>query len=58
MGAPINYSRDASSYYYTKEFELKVTYSIKLISEDECKQISGGFSIKNASLLFYESGQS
>ena len=58
MGVPINYCRYANSYYYTKAFDLSVNYSIKLISEEECKQISAGFSIKKASLLFYESGQS
>lgn len=57
MGVPVDFCRYSNSYYYNKEFDLRVTYSIKLVSEEECRQISGGFSIKKSSLLFYESGQ-
>lgn len=58
MGVPIGFSRAANSFYYTKEFEMRVNYSIKLISEEECRQINAGFSIKNTSVLFYETEQS
>lgn len=57
MGVPIDFCRHSNTYYYSKEFDLRVSYSIKLVSEEECRQISGGFSIKKSSLLFYESGQ-
>ena len=57
MGVPVDYDRNLHYYYYTKEFDLKVSYSIQLISEEECKQICGGFSIKKGSLLFYQSGR-
>ena len=55
LGAPINFSRSRKTYYYENEFELKVSYSIQLISDRTLKKIVGGFSLKNASLLFYES---
>ncbi|WP_321295586.1 HTH domain-containing protein [Marinifilum fragile] len=57
MGVPVDYCRRSSCYYYTTEFDLKVSYSIQLISEKECRKISGGFSMKKSSLLFYESGR-
>ncbi|WP_439183098.1 hypothetical protein [Carboxylicivirga taeanensis] len=56
MGAPIKFCRKRDSYYYDKPFEIKVNYSIELITEEESKQIKAGFQLKNTSLLFYESG--
>lgn len=53
MGVPVNYDRNLRHYYYTKEFDLKISYSIQLISGEEYKQICGGFSIKKGPLLFY-----
>ena len=55
MGAPIKFCRIQNSYYYAKPFEIKVDYSIQLLSEDESREINAGFSLKNDSLLFYES---
>jgi len=58
MGAPIKFCRVQNSYYYAKPFEIKVNYSIELVSDDENRKINAGFSLKNSSLLFYESGLS
>jgi hypothetical protein len=55
MGAPITFSRIRKTYYYEYDFEMKVSYSIQLISEQTAKKIIGGFSLKNASLLFFDS---
>lgn len=57
LGAPVNFSRSRKTYYYEYEFEMRVSYSIQLISEQSLKKIVGGFSLKNASLLFFESGR-
>ncbi len=57
LGAPINYSRVRETYFYEFEFDLRVSYSIELISKETAKKITGGFWFKNASLLFFESGQ-
>ena len=56
LGAPICYCRNRKTYFYEYDFELKVTYSVQLISNETLKTIFGGFSLKkNTSLLFYES---
>jgi biotin operon repressor len=57
MGAPVNFSRSRKTYYYEYDFEMKVSYSIQLISEQTAKKVIGGFSLNNSSLLFYESGR-
>ena len=54
MGVPIQYSRSRKTYYYEKNTELLLTYSIKIISEQGAKEIVGGIK-KIPSLLFYES---
>lgn len=47
--APIEYSRNRSTFYYTKEFHLNLNYSISIIeNEVELKKISGG----NCSFFF------
>ncbi len=56
MGAPIKFCRHRNSYYYAEPFEIKVSYSIEVITEEECREIKAGFRLKNTSLLFYESG--
>ncbi|TRX72454.1 HTH domain-containing protein [Carboxylicivirga sp. M1479] len=56
MGAPIKFCRKRDSYYYEKTFEIKVNYSIELVSEEESRKINAGFNLNNSSLLFYESG--
>lgn len=57
LGAPVNFSRSRRTYYYEYEFDLKVSYSIQLITKEIAKNVIGGFSLNNASLLFFESGQ-
>ena len=57
LGAPISYSRARETYFYEFGFDLKVSYSIELISKETAKKIAGGFWLKNTSLLFFESGQ-
>jgi hypothetical protein len=55
LGAPINFSRSRKTYYCEIDFEMKVSYSIQLITEQTAKKVIGGISLKNASLLFFES---
>lgn len=57
LGAPVSFSRSRRTYYYEYEFDLKVSYSIQLISEEVSKKVIGGFFLNNASLLFFESGR-
>ncbi len=57
MGAPISYSRSRRTYFYAYDFEIRLSYSLKLISENQAKEIVGGFLLKNSSLLFFESGR-
>jgi len=57
LGAPVNFSRSRHTYYYEKDFDIKVSYSVQLLSENKTKKIIGGFSLKNASLLFFGSGR-
>ncbi len=56
LGAPIGFCRTRQTYFYQNDFELKVSYSIQLVSEHMTKKIVGGYQLKNDSLLFYESG--
>lgn len=55
MGAPVIFSRTRRTYSYEKNLELKISYSVEVISEHSVKKISGGFDIRNSSLLFFES---
>jgi predicted transcriptional regulator len=52
LGAPVNFSRSRHTYYYEQDFDIKVSYSVQLLSENKTKKIIGGFSIRNTSLLF------
>jgi biotin operon repressor len=54
MGIPIRYSRSRRTYYYEKNTELSLSYSLKIVSEQGAKEIFGGYEII-PSLLFYES---
>jgi len=56
MGIPIQYSRSRKTYYYDKNTELSLSYSLKIISDRGTKEIIGGCK-KDSSLLFYECGQ-
>ena len=52
-GVPVKYSRTRKTYYYPPDTTLKVEYSIRLISDDEIKNIFGGCGI-NPLMLFLE----
>lgn len=45
FGAQIKYSKKTESFYYTVSFQLELSYSLKIISEQETKEIFGGFSL-------------
>jgi len=44
FGAPIKYCKKRESFYYDESFKLELKYSLKIIAEDEEKEIFGGFS--------------
>lgn len=45
LDAPIKYSRVRETYYYIQPFNLEINVSIKVLSNDEVKDISGGAAI-------------
>ncbi len=42
FGAPIKYSRTNEYFYYSEEFEMKINFSLKVLSENEETVIYGG----------------
>ncbi len=56
MGAPVSFSRHRKTYFYKHGFDLKVHYSVEVISDNSIRKISGGLNQKKCSLLFFESG--
>ena len=44
--ASIKYCRKKESYYYSKPFDLELKYSLKIIIDDETKEIFGGFNFR------------
>ncbi len=42
IGAPIHYSRQQRTYFYTKSFEINITIDIKELSNSQLKVINGG----------------
>lgn len=44
--APIKYSRKTNGFYYSMPFNLELKYSLKVIHEDEKKEIFGGFNFR------------
>ncbi len=57
LGAPVNFSRSRQTYYYEYDFDIKVSYSVQFMTENRVKSVIGGFSMRNSSLLFFESGR-
>ena len=55
MGVPVCYCRIRRTYYYPKNMELQLSYSLKVSSEEGAKEIFGGTQV-SASLFIYESG--
>lgn len=43
FGANIKYSKKSESFFYTSHFDLELHYSLKIISDNETKEIFGGF---------------
>ena len=56
MGVDICYSRADKTYYYNNGIEISLSYSLKLISENDEKEIYGGCNI-SVPLLLFESGK-
>jgi len=56
MGAPVSFSRIRKTYFYKHDFDLKINYSVEIVSEDSKRKIFGGLGQKKCSLLFFESG--
>lgn len=46
FGANIKYNKKSESFYYTSPFDLELHYSLKIISNNETKEIFGGFSLR------------
>ena len=44
--ASIKYCKKKESYYYFKPFDLELKYSLKIIIDDETKEIFGGFNFR------------
>ena len=43
LGAPIKYSRKSQSFYYEASFDLDLRFSLRTITDQETKEIFGGF---------------
>ena len=43
LGAPIDYSRQSETYYYSEPFEIDFSCTFRRLSENEKINISGGF---------------
>lgn len=44
--APVKYSKKAQSFYYALPFELELKYSLKIILEENAKEIFGGINLR------------
>ncbi|MNF80724.1 hypothetical protein D3C85_855360 [compost metagenome] len=42
LGGPLKYCKKRESFYYNTYFELILNYSLKIIKDDESKEIFGG----------------
>jgi len=42
LGAPVDYSRQYGTYYYTEPFEMNISCTFRRLTEREQKNISGG----------------
>jgi len=54
MGAPIRYSRTRQTYFYAKDFEIKLQYSLCFVQQDQIKKIFGGRNKKSFPPIFSE----
>lgn len=46
FGAVLRYSKKSESFYYDSPFDLELHYSLKIISNNETKEIFGGFLLR------------
>jgi len=46
FGADIKYSKKSESFYYNSHFDLELHYSLTIISNNEIKEIFGGFLLR------------
>ncbi|WP_316769850.1 hypothetical protein [Pedobacter frigiditerrae] len=52
-GAPIGYSREAQTYYYSIDFDIEVKASFKILPPNELKNTNGGFIEDNFYTTFF-----
>ncbi len=45
IGANVAYSRNQMTFYYAKNFQLKVEITVTALSNEETKKIIGGYSL-------------
>lgn len=46
LNAPVKYCKKRESFYYETPFELILNYSLKVITNDESREIFGGFNFR------------
>ncbi|KQO34277.1 hypothetical protein ASF10_00720 [Flavobacterium sp. Leaf82] len=46
LDAPVKYCKKRESFYYETPFELILNYSLKIIKDDESKEIFGGSNLR------------
>ncbi|PWA04159.1 hypothetical protein [Flavobacterium psychrotolerans] len=44
--APIKYSKKRTTFYYEQPFDLELKYSLKIITDEETKEIFGGLDFR------------
>jgi len=55
-GAPILYSKSSKTFYYAEPFDVTVTCTFRALSEEEKKEISGGYNLFSRVLFFRTMG--
>lgn len=53
MGVQIEYSKPRKTYYFPNGYELELSYSFKVISDENTKEIFGGYSDFNFQSAFF-----
>lgn len=51
MGAPITYSRQSKTYYYTTNYKMHIILEFTTLGESDMKEINGGSIVFNSNLL-------
>ncbi len=47
MGAPIKYCRKKETFFYEDDFDLQISYSVKIVEDEETRNIYGGVTFMN-----------